>query len=450
MVTALCGSAQSNPLNLASSFVECMSDDCATKSVVDDYGLVSDGELDQSKALQEAIYSFSKEGGGKLIIPKGTYCFANVYLASDVHLLVEKETVLRPYIARPNSSSAVVMLMLSGDDKSADGYIENCSLRGLDGEFYVDYSHLPSGDVSKMRFVINRRVRNFLISDVIIKDNYTQFCAIVFTSAPEPKGANWDVVRPTNGEIRNCSILNANAGYGLCQFHGAQSIYLTDIYAKGGITLRLESDSGDNAGVYDIQARNVGNEDGVSAVMMNPHGYHNGTVLVDGIWSKNSIFAVFVRRGFIDAKNLHNPDAEIGTYASDSKMINIHAEFGKRGQLVNNDVWALEPDMHKYIKAVKVDGYDGKMILGPSIAPVWNDTRDHYTVTFEGVTSTGFKHHENSVLLTEQIIDREVTRATVTGTIKAYQDPDIVAAAKAADAKRAAKVEQYRRLQEGK
>lgn len=88
------------------------------------------------------------------------------------------------------------------------------------------------GSNGASRFIICRLVKNFLIADAVIKDNYTKFCGLTLVPTTTKGGDKWEVSLPTNGEIRNCSILNANSGYGLCQLHGAQSIYFRNIYAK--------------------------------------------------------------------------------------------------------------------------------------------------------------------------------------------------------------------------
>ena len=68
------------------------------KNLESDYSLVDDGaKTNQSALLQKAINDVAAAGGGRLILPKGTYRFAKVYLKSNVHLLIEKDTVIKPY-----------------------------------------------------------------------------------------------------------------------------------------------------------------------------------------------------------------------------------------------------------------------------------------------------------------------------------------------------------------
>jgi len=128
-------------------------------------------------------------------------------------------------------------------------------------------------------------VKNFLIADLDVKDNFTTYCGITLTPLQTKRESkDWPVSRATDGTVRNCRIFNASPGYGLTQLHGAQSVHFEDIYAKGGVTLRLGTGAvGDKTAIYDISARNVVNEDGRCAVMLGPHSAMNGVVKVDGV-----------------------------------------------------------------------------------------------------------------------------------------------------------------------
>lgn len=69
-----------------------------TTNVGTDYGLVDDNaKTNQSDVPQKAIDDVAASGGGRLVIPKGTYRFAKILLKSNVHLLIEKDTVIKPY-----------------------------------------------------------------------------------------------------------------------------------------------------------------------------------------------------------------------------------------------------------------------------------------------------------------------------------------------------------------
>ena len=277
-----------------------------TKDVQSDYGLTDDNaRTDQSETFQKAIDDLAAQGGGRLIVPKGTYRLAGIRLRSNIHLLIKNDTVIKPYW--PEGTKTVVFLldaerpankrkMTPEQEKT---FIENVSIRGLGGRWIVDYSDREHKQGEGVRAVLAKMVRNFLIADLDVKDNFTTYCGITLTPLQtKSETKDWPVSRATDGTVRNCRIFNASPGYGLTQLHGAQSVHFENIYAKGGVTLRLETGAvGLKTGVYDITAKNVVNEDGRCAVMLGPHSAINGVVKVDGVLSKSSTYAVTIGKG---------------------------------------------------------------------------------------------------------------------------------------------------------
>ena len=91
----------------AAAYTETMDPNGPTKNAGTDYGLVDDNaRTNQSDVMQKAIDAVAAAGGGRLVIPKGTYRFANVLLKSNVHLLIKKDTVIKPFW--PEGTKAVV------------------------------------------------------------------------------------------------------------------------------------------------------------------------------------------------------------------------------------------------------------------------------------------------------------------------------------------------------
>lgn len=407
---AYCGSFSieaitTKELNLRSSYVETIDKHKLVKDFVRDYNARPNSSSDQSEILQNAINEISNNGGGKLIIPKGVYNIANIYMKSNVHILVHNEAVLR--LINSGKKTSVCMFIFSTEEEKGT-YIENCSIRGLNGSYIVDYSFMQPGKNAGARFIISRLVKNFLIADAVIKDNYTKFCGIIFVPAGKTGADKLDVSRPVNGEIRNCKIFNADSGYGLCQLHGAQSLYFRNLYAKGGVTLRLESGAGGRyAGVFDIQAKNIKNENGRAAVMMNPHTTHNGTVKIDSVWSKSSSACLLLHRGFIDRKHKDDPNATIGSYASDSEINNVHAIFGTDAQVDNKEVYVLEPDPEMY-KLYRNNNHGNRVSFdGPSIAAAFSTLGDDWSVKITNLTSEGFKGAAAGIVYLKDIKERE-------------------------------------------
>lgn len=390
------------------------------KNAASDYGLKSDSSLDQSATLQAAIDSLAKQGGGILFIPKGTYRFGSVSMRSNIHMEVEAGTVLRPVL---NKKKKVNMLLFGAGDKNSSEFIENCSISGRGGRYIVDYSDTDPAERLGVRFAALSLVRNFSIADADIRDAYTVYCGFVMSPSRAKDTTGWAITRPTQGELRDCTITHANAGYGLVQFHGAQDVYLENIEATGGVTLRLESGASNaNLGVFDICAKNVRSLDGRCAVLLSPHVSQNGRVLVDGVWSKGSAVAILASAGFVD-KNRNRPEGTVaGRFSNDTIIANIHAIAGSKAQIDNKFVYTYEPEQEIY-KQLRIINYGhDKFLNGPSICPVFDATLGSYTVRFENITSEGFSHHQNSVMKAEEVAEREAKKWAIARDLPCNQD----------------------------
>lgn len=381
-------------LDLKSHYVDKINYKGTTKCAVKDYGVKNDGSS-QSLAMQKALDKLSAQGGGILNLPAGVYAFNGVCMRSNVHIVVDSGATLKLAKAESNGKGKTkaggVIFLFSYSDDDSPKYVENCSIRGKGGKKYkVDYTEY-SNDGTSVRFVINRMVKNFMIADADIYDNYTVHCGIIFVPSKSKGADKWELSRPTNGEIRNCSIHNANSGYGLCQLHGAQGLYFENLYSKGGVTLRLESGAGGPyAGVFDIQARNINSENARASVMMNPHTTHNGTAKIDGVSSVSSSATVLIHGGFIDKKHKDNPHATVGTYANDCEIVNIHGVYGENAQVDDKEVFICDP-VEGFEKKFRESGYGNKKSLtGPSYAVVYDSTNGEYSVKCQNVTGKGF------------------------------------------------------------
>ena len=63
--------------------------------VVTDYGVLRDSTLLQTEALQAVIDRAAREGGGVVVIPRGTFLTASLFFRPGTHLLLEREAVLK-------------------------------------------------------------------------------------------------------------------------------------------------------------------------------------------------------------------------------------------------------------------------------------------------------------------------------------------------------------------
>lgn len=397
------------------AYKETMDPDGLTKNMKTDFGLVDDNaKSNQSDLLQKAINELSSQGGGRLIIPKGTYCFANVCLNSDVHLLIERDTVIKPYW--PEGDKVVVFNLTKyaaskRDSKSLEGHIENVSIRGLGGSFIIDYSnrgrHAPGG----IRAINCRQVRNFLLSDIYIKDSWTTYCAVIFTPARAKDAREWKVFRPTDGLVRNLKSTNSSSGYGLVQMHAGDTIHFENLSTtNGGVTFRLETGAGaENGGIDNITAKNIYCENGLSAALLGPHKSQNGVVVIDGVIAKSCATGVQMGPGFIEKRNLGNPNYKQGKFADGTTIKNVHVIFGTNAPIALKSLGSIPEE---YLKDLRWEKSANNRLRGPSIAAVRDSTSDSWNPIIENVTSEGFKYNGGIVVRerTKRVNYREVLK----------------------------------------
>lgn len=393
-------------LTAHAEYTETMDPDGPTKHMGADYGLVDDNaKANQSGVFQKAIDEVAASGGGRLIVPKGTYQLAGIRLKSSIHLLFEAGTVIKPYW--PEGTKCMLFLLDAErpvkkkdvTEEQAKAFIENVSLRGLGGRWIVDYSDRERKQGEGSRAVLAKMVRNFLIQDLDVKDNFSVYCGITLTPTSSKDIEGWDVSRATDGTIRNCRIFNASPGYGLSQLHGAQSVHYENIYAKGGVALRLETGAvGHQIGVFDITANNVVCEDGRCAVMFGPHSAMNGLVQIENVVTKSCTYAVTMGKGGVKEAQLKiQPDATDGIFAEGSYVKNIKAIFGTTAQVKTHAMMSIPEEYYDDLWL----RWENKFFQGPSIGAVKDESGDVFHINVENVTMEGFKYNADKPILTK-------------------------------------------------
>ncbi len=407
-----------------------------TRNAVVDYGVVSGSGEDQTSKLQSALNDIESWGGGNLIIPEGEYHIARLYMRSNVHILVSCKATLKPYYPGYQGYTQIINMIEFSPSytESEDGeFVENCSISCLEGvgfkytvdnsDFYSDieananlYSAMyheddelttleselfSLGGMNKVRFARGKLVRNFLIADVQIINNYSTCCGMVFVGADTDESItqNWEITRPTNGVIRDCKISNASHGYGLCQTHSGQHLLFENLWANGGVTLRLEAHVGNNVGLFDIYGHNIYNEYGKAAVLFQPHSTHHGTMTIEGVTAISAAHGVLIREGFTGETS---SGFEAGTFSNDCRVNNINVTYGEDAQIEEKDYWIYEPELwlkiqNVYKRTTTTISSVGagkfaefNQFEGPSYAPIFDDTKGTYKVTCTNVTYSGF------------------------------------------------------------
>ena len=67
----------------------------AKRYVITDYEAVGDGKTLNTQAIQAIIDRASSEGGGVVVVPKGTFLTGAIFLKQGVNLQIEKDGVLK-------------------------------------------------------------------------------------------------------------------------------------------------------------------------------------------------------------------------------------------------------------------------------------------------------------------------------------------------------------------
>ena len=62
---------------------------------IKDYGAVGDNKTDNTKAINDAIKAASNVGGGKVIVPEGTYLSGPIQFANNLNLQIDTDAILK-------------------------------------------------------------------------------------------------------------------------------------------------------------------------------------------------------------------------------------------------------------------------------------------------------------------------------------------------------------------
>jgi polygalacturonase len=68
---------------------------------VTDYGAVGDGKTNCTEAINKAISAANKAGGGRVVVPAGTFLTGAIYLKSNVNLYISQDSVVK-FSTEPN------------------------------------------------------------------------------------------------------------------------------------------------------------------------------------------------------------------------------------------------------------------------------------------------------------------------------------------------------------
>ena len=80
---------------------------------ITDYGAVGDGKTNCTQAINKAISAANKAGGGRVVVPPGTFLTGAIYLKSNVNLYISKDAVVK-FSTDPNQYLPAVFTRWEG------------------------------------------------------------------------------------------------------------------------------------------------------------------------------------------------------------------------------------------------------------------------------------------------------------------------------------------------
>ncbi|UZO80599.1 T9SS type A sorting domain-containing protein [Aquimarina sp. ERC-38] len=289
--------------------------------------------VNRTAQLQRIIDGFGNRGGRIEI--SGEITLGNIQInKNNIHIDIKRGTTIK--IAGGASTVFSVNNRKEGGPQISNIKI-GCS--NCDNKF-------ASNDAPGKRYVIDlsaRRpntkanaislgnVRNFSISHLYARDNYTKINAIVCAAVVVTPPGDRDIPRfrknldvqggPRDGDITYCHVNKGHSGYGLVQTQAAMNVNFHYLSGVGGVTLRIESGSviafvptneGRKARLDRIDGFEIKNKKGFAAILLQPHGAKQGTVVLKNIRSESSASNIDISPGFRDRALAGLPDREFG------------------------------------------------------------------------------------------------------------------------------------------
>lgn len=372
-----------------SDFFKDTSTSVIVKDLVLDYGVNNQDEQDDSPLLQQAIDEVSALGGGKIMLPYGTYYLMGIFLKDNVHLMIDSATTI------VGAAPTGVIFSMGLARKGADALvtIRNVSIRGNGGRYTVDIRH---GEVNeKLWFANCRNVDNFMIADFNIQDHYTKMSGVTLNTG-------WyedQYVMARNGVVKNGDVVNAHVGYGLIQVQCCSHVLFKNLSGQGGVTLRMESGAVANSPEYilidDVWGRKISSRYGSSAFIMGAHTKKNGYVNIKNVYTISSGSGGGIGKGYVTEAEAA-AGLTPGYFSPDSEVDSVHAVFGYNAQVKWKNFDMVPCPIRHLISDDKTG--DSVSHLAPSFAAMsHNDT----AISLTNVTWEGFKYQSNLIVSKE-------------------------------------------------
>jgi polygalacturonase len=250
---------------------------------VKQFGAVGDGKTMDTKAIQQAIDACNKKGGGKVVIPIGTFLSGSIYLRSGVELYLSKGAVLlgssKPADYEKHVNYALILAGGQHDigikgEGTVDGQGRELAqnviklwkaglLKDNTGKDRPDEKYRP-------QIIDLEKCSNVTVSGITIKNSscwvqtYDKCTNLIIDHIKVNSTAYWnndgiDIVDCYKARITNCDINSADDG--ICLKSGDSTASCNDIYI-GDCRIRssasaLKFGTASTGGFQHIKVRNL-------------------------------------------------------------------------------------------------------------------------------------------------------------------------------------------------
>ncbi|WP_440877349.1 hypothetical protein [Thalassotalea sp. PLHSN55] len=296
-------------------------------STIDNTGSCSTSNSNASPAactgkIQTALNNASA-AKGVVVIKKGTYTLNRIKMPSNVRLEIAPDTVLKM-----NQN----ILFDLGKNGGNSAKIENVEITTTGAKTNASKNDRFIIDVNTNTVFVDKRLirigyaENFSVSRLHQKDNFSQTPNIFLVADDDGKSGvksdpggtnlnrnvsyNTSFSRiPNKGYFQDISGENIATGYAVIQPFSGENLYMKNISATRGVTVRIEPGSGiatdrlnragPRLGAYkNIVLQNISNTGGFAAIFLKPHAKINENIEIKGL-SKgtNSTFVIWVDSG---------------------------------------------------------------------------------------------------------------------------------------------------------
>ena len=323
---------------------------------VTSFGAKGDGETLDTEAIQAAIDSASINGGGKVIIPEGTFLSGSIILKTGVQLHLDKNGVLlgstNPYDYKSlnrwkslilahdqNNISITGQGIINGQGKELALKVDSLFHVGkLDSKHYNLRRKRPS-EILRPQIVEMGNCKDILISEVTLKNaacwvqTYDKCENLVLDRIIVDSDAYWnndgiDISDCTNVRITGCYVNSGDDGICLkshSKDHINENVYIADCTIRSSASA-IKFGTASHGGFKNITIENITIFDTYRSALAFEavDGGYIENVVVNNVSATNTGNAIFIKLGH------RNKEGEIGTIKNIAiKNLNVQIPFAK-------------------------------------------------------------------------------------------------------------------------